>query len=120
MGVDKRRFVRLNAKVEVSVKKVGDGAAMPGVPSVTKNMGAAGVCLITRKVLKPGDTVAMEIKLPAGKIIAVSGVVRWAVEQGTLFGLGLNDFHAGIEFTNISDKDRDEIGKFVFDSINYG
>ena len=120
MSTDKRKYYRLNAKVEVKVKNISNNAASAkeDIPVVTRDVGVAGVCIVTRKPFRVNDIVQMDISFAQDKVISAIGIVKWVQEQGTVKGLGLNDFFIGVQFTNIADKDRAVIGQFVFDGIN--
>jgi len=122
MGIEKRRYPRLQAKVKVKVAKISQEVKdLKAVDAVSKDIGAAGVCIVTRKPFAIDDIVDLDIILPDGKEAKAVGIVKWAVEQGTLKGLGLNDFYVGVKFVKISNNDRDAIGKFLFDSMHsYG
>ena len=122
MGVEKRRYPRLQAKVRVKVAKISQEIKdLKSVDAVSKDIGAAGICVITRKPFLVNDIIDLDIILPDGKEAKAVGIVKWVVEQGTLKGLGLNDFDVGVKFVKISDHDRDAIGQFLFDSMHsYG
>ena len=90
------------------------------IDTVSKDIGAAGICVITKKPYKVDDVIDIKISLPDGRTIVAIGIVKWVVEQGVLKGLGLSDFHIGLKFVKISDDDRAQIGKFVFNTMNMG
>lgn len=116
---DKRKYPRLNAKVEIAIKNVSTDAInfKEETKLVTRDLGVAGVCIVTRKALKVGDVIEMKIDLAAGTRISPTGAVRWIAEQGTVKGLGLSDFYVGVQFTNISNNDRALIGQYIYDNM---
>ena len=122
MGIEKRRYPRLKAQVQVKVTKISQQIKdLKTVDTLSRDIGAAGICLVTRKLFAVDDVVDLSITLPDGREIKAMGTVKWVVEQGGLKGLGLNDFHVGVKFVKISDGDRAEIGKFLFDGLHgYG
>ena len=122
MGIEKRRYPRLKAKVQVKITKISQQIKdLKAIDTVSKDIGSAGICIITRKLFAIDDVVDLNITLPNGKEIKDMGTVKWVVEDGNLKGLGLNDFNVGVKFVKISDSDRSEIGKFLFDSLHtYG
>ena len=119
MGIEKRRYPRLKAKVQVKITKISQQIKdLKTIDTVSKDIGSAGICIVTRKLFAIDDVVDLNITLPDGKEIKAMGTVKWVVEEGTLKGLGLNDFNIGVKFVKLSDSDRDEIGKFLFDSLH--
>jgi len=91
-----------------------------GVDTVSRDIGSAGICIVARKPFAVNDVVELNITLPDGKDIKTIGIVKWAIEQGAVKGLGLSDFYVGVKFVKITDSDRAEIGKFIFDTMNLG
>jgi len=122
MGIEKRRYPRLKTKVQVKITKVSQQIKdLKTIDTVSKDIGSAGICVVTRKLFALDDVVDLSIILPNGKEIKAMGTVKWVVEDGAIKGLGLNDFNVGVKFVKLSDSDRDEIGKFLFDSLHtYG
>jgi len=122
MGLEKRRYPRLQAKIKLKIAKVSQEIKdLQAIDAVSKDIGAAGICVVTRKLFAVNDIIDLDILLPDGKEARVVGIVKWVVEQGSLKGLGLNDFFVGVKFVKISNTDRDAIGKFLFDSMHgYG
>ena len=119
MGAEKRRYPRLRAKVKVKVVKVSSEIKdLIAIDTVTRDIGVAGICIVTRKLLKVDDIIILDITLPGGRTIKATGLVKWVNEQGALKGLGLNDFFVGVKFVKIDENDRTEIGKLLFDSLH--
>jgi CheY-like chemotaxis protein len=75
------------------------------------NISATGVFLRTRMNLSPGSVVGLRFSLPESSYVYnIKGVVRWSTTPSaskSLFSC------AGIMFTSISDKDKEEIRLFV-------
>jgi len=119
MSIDKRKYPRLNAQVEVVVKNISHDAVnfKEDTKLLTRDVAVAGICIVTRKPLKISDVVEMDIKLPSGQNAHAVGVVCWIAEQGSVKGLGLSDFYVGVKFTQITNSDRSLIGQFVFDNM---
>lgn len=110
---ERRRFIRLNLNVEINYSLIA-----PPPPAkqkgTTKNIGAGGICLLSEKELKIGDTVKIEIHLPDDPPdISATGKVAWV----KIFAIA-NDknrrYDAGVEFTQIDQGDRRRIEKYIF------
>lgn len=75
------------------------------------NISATGVFLRTRMELLPGSVMGLKFSLPGSpRIYNIKGIVRWSTTSSvskSLFG------GAGIMFTSISGKDREEFRHFV-------
>jgi c-di-GMP-binding flagellar brake protein YcgR len=116
---DKRKYPRLDAKVDIVIKNVSRDAInfKDETKLVTRDITVAGVCFVTRKSLKVGDVIEMKIILPNGEPVSPTGVVRWVAEQGTVKGLGLSDFYVGVQFTNITNGDRALLGQYIYENM---
>ncbi len=75
----------------------------------SRNLSASGILILTTKILKKGDNVLLHITLPREKekVKAFAKVVREAKEISTQ----LNAY--GLQFIEISEKDRERIRKFI-------
>ena len=82
-------------------------------PDATRNISAGGLCLSMGERLQIGDKLQLRMKLPSEKIINAQGRVVW-IREFEIDNRGYKKtFDTGIEFTEISDKDREEINRFV-------
>jgi Tfp pilus assembly protein PilZ len=114
-----RKFFRLDINVNVQWSKVEEKADQKnGDQGVVKNISEGGICLIVDKKIKIGDIVILDIELLASKTIHARGRVAW-IKPLSLIGVESKDrFDAGVEFTEISDSDREEIKKFIVEFLN--
>ena len=113
MAEEKRKFVRLNALVDVVYNRIS-----PSVQtklSLVKNISKGGICLIAYEELKEQDMVDLKMFLPQEeKPIQAVGRIAWIKE----FSIGNlaegRRFDVGVEFVEIKDEDAARIGKYVF------
>lgn len=112
---ERRKFVRLDLNTGVNWRK-DDEASDRTIygKSTTKNISGGGVCLIMDQAVKIGDKLHLEIELPTKKIIYSEGVVIWVEKFEIIGGRYEKRYDAGVEFSEITDEDREEIKKFVF------
>lgn len=113
---ERRKFVRLNANVDVKWAKITpDKESASGDLSTTKNISGGGICLtMYGKNVDVGDLLDMEIDLPTKKTIRVKGRVAWVGEFEIVGGRHEKSYDVGIEFLEINEEDRIEISQFVF------
>jgi c-di-GMP-binding flagellar brake protein YcgR len=116
---EKRKFMRLDINVAVGWSKVA-GSSQDAADSrdMTKNISGGGICLIVNEKVGPGDRISLNIELPTSKIIRAEGRVVWTKDFSIVGRENEKKYDAGIEFTNISEEDREEIKKFVFKFLN--
>lgn len=111
---DRRRFVRLNALVDVAYNKHPSKPGEEPSLRLSKNISKGGICLIVYEEFKKDDLLDLKICFTGAKtpIKAVARVV-WVSE----FTIGDNigkRYDVGIEFIKISDSDREKIDQYVF------
>lgn len=68
-------------------------------------------------ILKEGESLHLEFKLPEGERISAKGRVVWS-EEFEIIGQNQRGRESGIEFTEITDKDRASIARFVFSAMS--
>jgi c-di-GMP-binding flagellar brake protein YcgR len=115
MGIpeDKRRFIRLNALVDVVYHKISPQEKEK--ISLTKNISKGGICLIAYEELKKSDMLDLKIFLPEdkkpihaiGKIVWSKSFIIGDISSGKRFDLG-------IEFIDITEEEANKINKYVF------
>ncbi|MDD5195831.1 MAG: PilZ domain-containing protein [Candidatus Omnitrophica bacterium] len=116
---EKRKFPRLNvADVIVNWRKETslDSTAK------SKNISGGGICLILDKsdALAPGDLLQIEFHLPKGQIIYSKARVAWTDSFEVIHGTVDTQHEAGIEFFDISAKDREAISHYVLTRLPAG
>ena len=115
LNEERRKFARLNINVEINYTIITHPPHKQFiVPTKLRNLGAGGICLISREELRAGELLKLEIRPPENlPIIHAVGRVVWvkpfslAEEKGKRFDMG-------VEFIDISQEDRQRINKYVF------
>lgn len=103
-----RQYFRVRAALGAQVRPLGTEG--PWLVTKTRNISGGGCQLLTPRPLETGAAVEGAVKLPEQRI-AFKGVVRWVeqLEQGQG-----GQWVAGIEFTEIDERDRDAVIRFAF------
>jgi c-di-GMP-binding flagellar brake protein YcgR len=114
---ERRRFVRLNALVDVAYSKKAVPALEKEKLSVAKNISKGGICLIVYEPIKAEDVLDLKVYLPDRTTpIDVVGKVVWTKEFILGDIPGNKRYDVGIEFLNVNQKELSEINKYVFTS----
>ena len=79
----------------------------------TKNISAGGVRVILERRFKPSDNVQIEVFLKDGVSVKCEGEVAWSIDMIGAMENVATKFDTGIQFTVISDVDRESISNFV-------
>jgi c-di-GMP-binding flagellar brake protein YcgR len=116
--MDKRRYARLVARLDFTAKKITPDNAYEPVTVVSKDISIGGVGFCSEHEFKVGDIVKLTIRMPSDKVIITVCGVKWVQEKENLYNASSREYHVGLEFTQISDIDRKEIGDFI-SSANY-
>jgi len=111
---ERRKFVRLNALVDVVYAKQ-DSASVDTKLSLAKNISKGGICLILYEKPKTSDLLQLKIYLPedAPPIVAL-GKVAWSKEFTIGEPSSGKRYDAGIEFLKINNKDLSRVNKYIF------
>ncbi|RKY30680.1 MAG: hypothetical protein DRP74_06470 [Candidatus Omnitrophota bacterium] len=112
---ERRKFERLSVFADIIFKK--KEPPQKDTASLTKNISKGGICFIAYEKLNPGELIDMTIFLPYEVPIRATGRVAWVNE----FIVGNTEhkrYDVGIEFIEISDQDRELIGKHVFTKLH--
>jgi len=110
---EKRRWPR--AKVMAEIQWSRDEDASPGLTEKTKNIGAGGVCLVSKEKLNSGDRLRLEINLPTGDTIRAKARVVWTKKyEITVSKTNEIGYYTGVEFIDILEEDRAKIEQVVF------
>jgi len=114
-GHDRRKFVRLNASVDVQYA-VLENQSLRKKKVLSKNISAGGICIIAYEEIPLGTELALTIYFPnESSPILCKGKVVWSrpfqvgEEQKPQFDVGV-----GIEFFDINEKDKSKIDQSVF------
>ena len=111
--MDKRRYIRLIAQLEVKINKVSEVIFDEYISVVSKDISLAGIGLTSEIKFTAGEQLKLIIKLPSGITVHAGGVVKWVTMRENLYSSTGHDFAFGVEFTQLSDSDRKEIEKFI-------
>ncbi len=111
---ERRRYVRLNALVDVAYNKHPRKPGEESMLRLSKNISKGGICLIVYEEFKKDDLLDLKICFTGAKtpIKAVARVV-WVSEFTIGDKIGKR-YDMGIEFVKISDSDRGKIEQYVF------
>jgi c-di-GMP-binding flagellar brake protein YcgR len=116
---EKREFARLDLNVKVDWKRTLV-TSEPGqeFSDKTKNISAGGLCLVVYEKLDIGEILEIEMVLPSKETIRAEGKVVWISEYEIEGEEEETIYDIGVQFVKISDKEREEISKFVFASFD--
>ena len=109
---ERRQFVRLDTRLEMSYNVLPAAKAQP---TVSKNIGGGGICIFSDQVLEPGTRLNVSMKLPdQPRVIAFIGEVIWS-EPYEVIGQTQRQraVEVGLQFVEIADQDRDAILQHV-------
>lgn len=112
---EKRRYVRLNASVDVRWSKIVDPVEKLAYNNnITKNISEGGICLLVYEKVEVGDILSLIFELPTRKTICSKAQVRWVKEFRMGGEKARQGYDIGLEFLDILSEDREEIKNFVF------
>ncbi len=113
---EKRRFPRLNVAVDVRWEKVLPKKrwGLRTDVHVAKNISAGGICLVVYEDVEVGEQLSLDIELPTQKVIHAVGRVVWASPFQVSGDEERKRRDVGIEFTQITKEDREEMQRFVW------
>jgi c-di-GMP-binding flagellar brake protein YcgR len=111
---ERRKYVRLNALVDVAYNKHPRKSGEESSLQLSKNISKGGICLIVYEEFKKDDLLDLKICFSGVKapIEAVARVV-WVSEFIIGDEIGKR-YDLGIEFIKISDSNREKIDQYVF------
>jgi Tfp pilus assembly protein PilZ len=107
-GLNRRRFPRVIYPCLIKISSKKESAEM--ILTHTENVGTGGVCVIVKKELKLFTDVEIEIDLlDTDDHIKTSGKVVWVVRRKSIEALKPMFYDIGVEFTNISPKNKEHL-----------
>lgn len=114
---ERRRYVRLNALVDVTYNRHPHKPQEESSLRVSKNISKGGICLIVYEEFKKDDLLDLKIYLPETKIpVEAQARVAWVAEFSIGDKIGKR-YDLGVEFIKISDSDIDRIDRYVFSHL---
>jgi len=109
---DRRKFVRLNAGVEINYTVLGNESQQKE-QTATKNISAGGICLIAYEQLRTGDVLSLSFSLSDSQPpVVINGKVVWT--KSFKVASEKECYDVGVEFTDVGDADRKRIDKYIF------
>ena len=118
---ERRKYPRFTVNVEVHWKKIAGAVEKTSHRiSFSKDVSAGGISHILHPGVVAGDTLELEIVLPGKKIIRSKARVAWVDPEARIKGWSQTVYDGGLEFLDMSDADRKEIGHFLTNSFDYG
>lgn len=114
---DKRKFPRLPFNIDVEYKVLSDDLQDVSL-TLTKNISAGGICILSLEKLDIGKNLSLNFSLPEIKEpINATGKVVWIEEFSVGDTKSSKAFDAGIEFTKINESDQQKINQYVISRI---
>lgn len=113
---ERRRFPRLGiTKIMVNWRKDGILDNLHRTKNISG--GGIGLAMGRNNSAKTGDALQLEFYLPTGRIIYAKGIVAWTNKSTVVSEENITRSEAGIEFSDISDKDKEFIKSFVSSNL---
>ena len=115
-GMEKRRYIRVPSHFPVRYYSVEDTSGMENpYESMSDNISVGGMMFFAEKQFRINELLRLEFKLEIRERtinFSVFGRVVWTdeVEMGRLY-------NTGVEFQNLSQQQKDELGLFVKKSL---
>ena len=104
MTKERRKFVRLDASIDIKYKILKRGK---WGETVTKNISGEGLRLAVKEEIPPASILLLEIKLPVyPPSITAKGIVIWSKKD-----------EVGIKFIKINPVDQTRIFKYIYEHI---
>lgn len=114
-GIDKRKFPRVNYKCLI---KIVDHGSEELFEAYTENIGAGGICVVLGKEFDLFKTAEIELYVfDNEEALKCKGTIVWVIRR-TLNDAGTYEYDIGIEFTEISEKDKNRIAVLVDDVLS--
>lgn len=111
--IQRRNFVRLDAKLNVTMEKVDDKLVPTGetFSGITADISGGGMMFLTTKKLTWGENLQATVLFSDDESVkAVGRVVRYTENPPTV----KYKYSVGLEYTVIEEPERDKIIKFIF------
>jgi len=112
-GFDVRKFPRVDVGLKVNISLDSDNAK--SIEGITKNIGIGGICVYSNKKMSIFDSVNVKLFLdlsPRPEFISCCGQVVWVVKTKEDKD-EKSGYDIGIQFLNITIKDKSKIEKFI-------
>jgi len=117
--IEKRKYFRWPAEVEIKFKLKGDGVQHPDIGNfgaLSKNLSVEGICFVSENKLVPGNVLRLELSLPRQKdLVYLEGEVRWSVPMQKIDQKGM--FETGIKLFTVRKQDSSRFIQYICDHI---
>jgi len=114
-GIDKRKFPRINYRCLI---RVSDRGREEVFETFTENVGAGGICVILGKEFDLFKMANLDLYFSEKEgPISCQGTIVWVIRRRPLNTKDTNEYDVGIEFTDISDKDKVRVASMVSDVL---
>lgn len=113
---ERRRFVRLDTRLEVSYSVLPAGTSQE---TTTKNIGSGGICLFADRELPPGTRLQVSMKLPdREQPVHFTADVVWS-ETYEVIGKSERQraVEIGVQFVEVAPHDLDAVMRHVILSV---
>ncbi len=107
-GIEKRKFKRVRCPCKIWIYSISEHTIL----THTENISAGGVRVLIEEKLDIDSIVGIEVKLKENTI-ACKGRIVWVVNRHSPYKKGICYNDTGIEFLEITDRQRDCIDKFI-------
>jgi Tfp pilus assembly protein PilZ len=115
-GINRRKFPRVRYKTTIELQKKDSSEK---ISTYTENIGAGGICVVTKE--NPGlfKGVDLEVDLRNGSpsTVKCSGTVVWVVKKRGIRPEDGIQYDIGIEFIDIDTRSKEKIGKIVEEAL---
>ena len=110
-GINRRKFPRANYKCLITIRK---RLTSKTISTQTENIGAGGICVITKEDLGLFQGVDIELHIDDGRPpVTCGGTVVLVVRRSEPKQKGAYSYDTGIEFIDIRPEDRDRVSEVV-------
>ena len=110
--VDRRKYIRFDTEIRVNFQiqeKRKDNILQGKISGISRNISVEGICFISKKKLKPGSRLELEIFLPSeSKPLCLEGDVRWSNPFQSKKGKAM--FETGVKLFTFN---KDDANKFI-------
>ena len=112
--LEKRKYPRFAMEAEILWKpETSTDPVGPTHLSHIRDLSTGGLSAMLQEGVRPGDTLQLELKLPAGQSIYSRAKVAWVSNHERIKGRNISVCEGGIEFLNLSESDIYAIDRFI-------
>ena len=117
--LEKRKSPRFAIEAEILWRpETSVDSAGPAYLSHIRDLSTGGLSVTLNEAVMPGDTLQLELKLPAGQCIYSRAKVAWVTSRERLKGWDISVCEGGLEFLNLSESDVYAIDHYISDTYD--